>query len=153
MTCSTLINTETLARHLDDPNWVLVDRRIDLASPTWGESEYAAAHIPGAVCAHPERGLAGPVGETTGRYPLPDPDGLVERLESCGIGPGTQVVAYDDSGGSMAERIWWLLRSLGHEAVALLDGVWSAWKEARLALDDLQPRPVAAHFIPRRTRP
>jgi thiosulfate/3-mercaptopyruvate sulfurtransferase len=149
MLYTTLIDTEALAQHMGDPDWAVVDCRFDLAKPARGESEYAAAHIPGAVYAHLERDLSGPVDETTGRHPLPGPDRLSGRLGAWGIGPGTQVVAYDDSTGSMAGRLWWLLRWLGHDAVALLDGGWAAWKEATHPIDNQRPQPHLAHFTPR----
>jgi len=144
----TLIDSETLAQHLGDPGWVVVDCRFDLARPARGASEYAAAHIPGAVYAHPERDLSAPVSGTTGRHPLPDPDRLAGRLGIWGIGPATQVVAYDDSEGGMAVRLWWLLRWQGHDAVALLDGGWGAWRTAELPVNNLRPHPVAARVTP-----
>lgn len=125
----TLIDPETLAAHLDDPAWVVVDCRFSLTDPTYGRRAYVQAHIPGAVYAHLEEDFSGPVVPgKTGRHPLPDPKALAATFSRLGIEAHLQVVAYDDAGGAMAAaRLWWLLRWLGHDAVAVLDGGWSRW--------------------------
>jgi thiosulfate/3-mercaptopyruvate sulfurtransferase len=129
MTSRTLISTATLAHHLDDPAWVIVDCRFALDDPARGERAYEQGHIPGALYAHLERDLTGTViPGKTGRHPLPSVAHLVERLSAWGIDANVHVVAYDDSGGSMAARLWWLLRWLGHDAVAVLDGGWPCWR-------------------------
>ncbi len=129
MTYRTVISAEALAPYLDDPNWAIVDCRFALEDPERGQHEYEQGHIPGAVYAHLERDLSGPiVPGKTGRHPLPSVEHLVERFSRWGIDATVQVVAYDDSGGTMAARLWWLLRWLGHEAVAVLDGGWSRWR-------------------------
>jgi len=129
MISRTLISTEVLQQHLDDPAWVLVDCRFALEDPTRGERAYEQGHIPGALYAHLERDLTGAViPGKTGRHPLPPVEHLAARFSAWGITATVQVVAYDDSGGSMAARLWWLLRWLGHEAVAVLDGGWPCWR-------------------------
>ncbi|HEX5802541.1 MAG TPA: sulfurtransferase [Azospira sp.] len=146
MTWTTLIDGATLARHLDDPDWCVVDLRHQLSDTAYGERAYAASHIPGAVFLHLDRDLSGPMTGSNGRHPLPDPAALVARLGAAGIGCGTQVVVYDDAQGMIAGRLWWLLRWLGHPQVALLDGGFPLWQaEGRAVSAELPQRP-AAHF-------
>ena len=124
---NTLISTEELAAHLGDPHWVIIDCRFTLTDPTVGRNAYQAAHIPGAFYAHLDEDLAGPVGTGTGRHPLPDPKVLSEKLCRWGVGINKQVVVYDDAYGSIAARLWWMIRWLGHPSVALLDGGYQKW--------------------------
>ena len=127
---TTLVDAATLAAHRTDPAWRVVDCRFELANPAAGAAAYAAGHIDGAVYAHLDRDLSGPRSATSGRHPLPEPAALAATFGRLGIGDGTQVVAYDDAGGSYAARLWWLLRWLGHDAVAVLDGGLVAWRAA-----------------------
>lgn len=143
MTFDTLVDCATLAAHLDAPDWRVFDCRFDLADTGRGERAYREAHLPGAWYAHLDRDLSGPVTPRTGRHPLPAVDALAGWLGAHGVQAGTQVVAYDDSGGTMAVRLWWLLRWLGHTRVALLDGGWPAWSAAGLPVEAAPPRPVA----------
>jgi thiosulfate/3-mercaptopyruvate sulfurtransferase len=131
----TILSSETLSQHLDDPTWVVVDCRFDLFDPPKGERDYEAAHIPGAIFAHLDRDLSGPPLTDRGRHPLPSPAVLTQRFGRMGIGPGTQVVAYDDTSGHYAARLWWMLRMMGHEAAAVLDGGWPAWVAAGLPVE------------------
>ena len=143
MSLQTLVSAPQLAEQLDNADWRIVDCRFDLADTARGERDYELGHIPGACYAHLDRDLSSPITPDSGRHPLPDPHCLTTWLGDIGIGRGTQVVAYDDSGGTMAVRLWWLLRWLGHDAVALLDGGWQAWTAAGLAVgrDPGLPRP------------
>ncbi len=152
MSHSTLVATDILAEHLDDPEWVVFDCRFTLTDPEAGRRAYAHAHIPGARYAHLDEDLSSPVTPQTGRHPLPDPDRLAEKLSAWGVGPGTQVVVYDDSFGAMAVRLWWLLRWLGHERAALLDGGWPKWTREKRPTTDALPtlRPAAFHATPHR---
>ena len=128
----TLVETEVLAAHLSDPDWVVFDCRSVLTDPKAGPRAYAAGHIPGAGYLHLEHDLSGPVTSQTGRHPLPDPEVLAAKLGRAGVGRETQVVAYDDSGGAYAARLWWLLRWLHHPQVSVLNGGWQQWlKEGR----------------------
>lgn len=129
MAFNTIINATQLAERLDDPNWVIVDSRFKLAAPAQGEKDYELAHIPGAVYAHLDRDLSGPIVKgVTGRHPLPSVEKITQVFSRLGIDSAIQVVAYDDLGGALAAgRVWWLLRWLGHEAVAVLDGGWQMW--------------------------
>lgn len=141
---TTIISTEELAEKLGTPGWVIVDCRFDLAQKDWGFEEYQKAHIPGAVYAHMNKDLAGPVTEQTGRHPLPDPQRMAERLGGWGIGSDTQVVVYDTSNGAYAARLWWLLRFLGHPAVAVLDGGFPIWlHEGRPVSSGIESNPPA----------
>lgn len=146
---TTLISAAGLAAHLRHPDWVVVDCRFSLSDPLAGRRAWERGHIPGARYAHLEEDLSAPAGPG-GRHPLPDPDALAARLRSWGIGDATQVVAYDDSFGSMAGRLWWLLRWLGHDNVALLDGGLPAWKRAGGALSDAPAELSPARFTVRR---
>ncbi|MHB9117659.1 MAG: sulfurtransferase [Burkholderiales bacterium] len=128
MAYTTLVNSEELTRRLDDPDWVVFDCRFTLTGTEAGRRAYLGSHIPGARYAHLDEDLSGPLGPGKGRHPLPDPAVLAERLGQWGVGKNTQVVVYDDSFGSMAVRFWWLLRWLGHDSVALLDGGWPRWR-------------------------
>lgn len=124
---TTLIDTATLAAHLTDPTVVVIDCRFELAKPEAGELAYAEGHIPGAAYAHLDRDLSGPKTGSNGRHPLPPPSVLAATLGRLGIDAATQVVAYDQDNGMHASRLWWLLRWMGHEAVAVLDGGFAAW--------------------------
>lgn len=115
-------------------SWLVVaDCRFSLGDPDAGQRAYAAGHLPGAVYAHLERDLSGPVVTgKTGRHPLPDPRVLASKLSSWGLGREGALVAYDDSGGAFAARLWWLLRWLGFESAAVLDGGLPAWLSSGL---------------------
>ena len=144
MALTTLIATETLATHIDDASFAIVDCRFRLDDPGWGEREYEAAHIPGAVYAHLDRDLSSTPTGTNGRHPLPDPSELRRRLGTFGIAPGVQVVAYDQDTGAFASRLWWLLRWVGHRAVAVLDGGLAKWTaEGRPTRGGIEPRKQA----------
>jgi thiosulfate/3-mercaptopyruvate sulfurtransferase len=113
-----------------DPNWVLLDCRFDLGNPQAGHRAYLNGHIPGAHFADLNTDLSAAVGPKTGRHPLPDPQAFAANLASWGVHPGSQVVVYDELNGSFAARAWWLLRWVGHPAVAVLDGGYKAWLAA-----------------------
>ena len=110
----------------------MFDCRYDLAKPELGESQYREAHIPGALYAHLDRDLSGRKTGTNGRHPLPEPQDFEKWLEKTGLTPQDQVVCYDAGNGSMAARLWWMLRWIGHDKVAVLDGGFAKWaKEGR----------------------
>ena len=141
MPYNTLLSTSELAAL---PDAAIVDTRFDLAHPDQGEAEYRAAHIPGAVYAHLDRHLSGPKTGGNGRHPMPDLATFKAQLGQWGIGPGVQVVVYDQADGMHASRLWWILRALGHEAVAVLDGGWEKWqREARPRRSGDESRPPA----------
>jgi thiosulfate/3-mercaptopyruvate sulfurtransferase len=150
MNFTTLISITELARHLDDPNWVTLDCRFYLTDPPRGRSEYLQAHIPGAVYAHLDEDLSGPVVHgQTGRHPLPNPEIAAQKFSDWGIGPDTQVVAYDSAGGGLAAgRAWWMLGWLGHPAAAVLDGGWQAWQRQGLPVQGGIEANAPRLFIP-----
>lgn len=146
---STLIDADTLAAHLHDSRWVLLDCRFDLADAAAGEKAYAAGHIDGARYAHLDRDLAAAPTATSGRHPLPDPADFARRAGDWGIDAATQVVAYDQGNSFYAARAWWIFRWLGHERVAVLDGGLAAWTRGGRALSDAAPRVQPRGFIAR----
>jgi len=131
---SLLVSTDELIAHIGDPSWRIFDCRHDLQNVEYGAEAYAKGHIPGAVFLHLDRDLSGEKNGRNGRHPLPDPAVFARRMRECGVGPDTQVVAYDNEGGVFASRLWWMLRWVGHEKVALLDGGLPGWRRARQAL-------------------
>lgn len=155
---TTLISAQDLAAHIDNPNWVVVDCRHDLMNLAAGREGYAAGHLPGAVFGDIDTQLSGarhgPDGVFRGRHPLPEKEALLDPLRDWGIDDDSQVVAYDAHGGMFAARLWWLMRWLGHEAVAVLDGGMAAWQAIGKPLTlDVVSKPrgsigVRAPFVP-----
>ena len=144
----TLVEAATLAAFRDHADWLVCDVRHQLADPAAGERAYAAGHIPGAVFLHLDRDLSGPTNGRNGRHPLPDPERLAALFSRIGINSATQVVVYDDAGGMIAGRLWWLLRWLGHDRAALLDGGYPAWLAAGSPVTgEVAPRPPTS-FVP-----
>ncbi|HVJ12393.1 MAG TPA: sulfurtransferase [Burkholderiales bacterium] len=125
MNGSTLVSTGELAANL--AKWRVFDCRYDLAKPDLGEQQYREGHIQGALYAHLERDLSGKKTGRNGRHPLPDPQDFEKWLEKTGLTPKDQVVCYDAGPGSMAARLWWMLRWVGHDRVAVLDGGLAKW--------------------------
>ncbi|CAN7290759.1 MULTISPECIES: sulfurtransferase [Duganella] len=141
---TTLISAADLSQHLTDDNWVILDCRHDLMNPNAGRDGFAIGHIQGAQFANLDTDLAGaktgPDGKFRGRHPLPARSALIETLRGWGISDDTQVVAYDAHGGMFAARLWWLLRWVGHPAVAVLDGGLAAWQSQGLGMVTLAQR-------------
>jgi thiosulfate/3-mercaptopyruvate sulfurtransferase len=146
---TTLISTESLAAHLNEPSWLIADCRYNLKDEEWGRAQYSAAHISGAVFVNLAHDLAGPRTGTNGRHPLPSPEAMASAFARLGIGDDTQVIAYDQDAGPFAARLWWMLRYLGHDSVAVLDGGFAKWlREDRPVHRGEETRPAAA-FTPR----
>jgi thiosulfate/3-mercaptopyruvate sulfurtransferase len=146
---STLISTDALAPHLDDPAFVVLDVRHDLAQPdSWAEDQYRAGHLPGARFVHLDRELSAPKNGRNGRHPLPAPTEAAALFGRLGIGPDTQVIAYDQNSGMFAARLWWMLRWLGHEAVAVLDGGIAKWQREGRPLSTEVPVRQPVVFAP-----
>ena len=124
---TTLISPADLAERLSDPDWLVADCRFELGQPAAGRAAWQAGHIPGSIHADLERDLSAPVTAATGRHPLPPIADIEKTFSRFGIADRTQVVCYDASNGAYASRLWWMLRYLGHDAVALLDGGFAAW--------------------------
>lgn len=146
MPYTNLISVESLAAHVDDGRWIVCDCRHELAHPEAGRRAYRESHIPGARFVHLDEDLSAPLTGRNGRHPLPDPDRFARSVGELGIGNGSQVVAYDASGGCYAARMWWMLRWLGHESVAVLDGGWDAWVKAGMAVSASVPEIKPARF-------
>jgi len=144
-----LVTTEALAAHLDDPEWIVFDTRHDLANTEKGRQAWQAAHVPGAYFMHLDEDLSGAKTGQNGRHPLPPIADFAARMNRCGVAPGRQVVVYDDGGGSFALRLWWMLRWLGHDRAALLDGGFAAWKRENRPLDTATPAPREGRFEPK----
>ena len=124
---TTIISTQDLAQISAKENLVIVDCRFELAKPELGFQQYQVSHIPGAVYAHLYQDLSSKPTPQTGRHPLPDPEEMVKRFSTWGIDDSIQVVVYDTAGGSMAARLWGLLKYFGFDNTAVLDGSFSKW--------------------------
>lgn len=148
---SPLIDPAALCALLDSPEPPLIaDCRFALADPGLGERQYAEGHLPGARYVHLERDLSAPRGAVGGRHPLPPLADFAALLRRHGLDAGRRVVAYDDSRGAYAARLWWMLRQAGHDAVQVLDGGIGAWRAAGLALETAPPPvPPAGDFVAR----
>ena len=144
------VDVTELFEHIDDPDWVVVDCRFNLQKPMAGRRAWESGHIPGAQYADLDRDLAAPVTSdgAGGRHPLPDPDQFTETVKSWGISPATTVIVYDDAANAIAARLWWLLRWLGHERVAVLDGGLDGWVEAGGELTTATRTPERGAFVP-----
>jgi thiosulfate/3-mercaptopyruvate sulfurtransferase len=144
-----LVSAEQVIAHLGDPDWRIFDCRHDLQNTEYGAQAYVKGHIPGALFLHLDRDLSGEKNGRNGRHPLPDPGAFAAKMSACGVGPDTQVVAYDNEAGVFAARLWWTLRWLGHPKVALLDGGLAAWRRAKQPLVAEVPHFPPARFEPR----
>lgn len=147
-----LVEPDWLAQHLDHPQVVVVDCRFSLADPQLGRQQYLAGHIPGAFYLDLNHDLSSPVSVHGGRHPLPDEQQLASTLRSLGVNSDgnaapTLVVAYDDSRFAFAARLWWLLKYLGHDAVAVLNGGWQGWR-ANYPVTSTPPAPRSGNFVP-----
>ena len=149
MLYDTLISVDELAQQLGSPNLIVVDCRFALGDTEKGRKDYSESHIQGAIYAHLDEDLSGPIiPGSTGRHPLPLAEALVRIFSQWGIDASMQVVAYDDMGGPFAARLWWLLKWMGHDAVAVLDGGWPAWLQQNLPTDTAIPSPQPRTFSP-----
>ena len=143
---SLLVTVEELAAH---PEWRVFDCRHDLKNTEYGRQAYARGHISGALFLHLDEDLSGAADGSNGRHPLPEVADFARRMSDCGVDASTQVVAYDNEGGIFASRLWWLLRWLGHERVAVLDGGLAGWKRSKRALEESAPVVAPRVFTPR----
>lgn len=150
MTFGPLVDVDTLARCLEQPDWVVVDCRFTLTDPPAGRAAYDKGHIPGARYAHLDDDLARQPSAHEGRHPLPDPQRFAATLGRWGIDDRCAVIAYDEGSGAIAARLWWLLRWLGHSRAAVLDGGFAAWQSAGRPLEQREPSVAPRHYEPRR---
>ena len=130
-----LLSAQALRDAQDNPGCVVVDCRFVLDDPDAGLRDYLESHIPGAVYAHLDNDLSSPITIGSGRHPLPDADQFAMFLARSGWTPGKLLVAYDDAGGAVAARLWWLMKYFGHDCAALLDGGLRAWWAAGFDLE------------------
>ena len=149
---SYLVDVHWLFEHLDATNVVIIDTRFSLAQPRQGYEQYQTGHIPGAYYLDLNQDLSSSVQTHGGRHPLPNWNAFVNKLNQLGIysdsliGP-TQIVIYDDSRFAFAARLWWMLRYLGHEQVAILNGGIQAWQSAGFALSKEMPKQKMGNFV------
>ncbi|MCK9397451.1 MAG: sulfurtransferase [Methylobacter sp.] len=148
MTYTTLISAATLHQQLNNPDWIIVDCRFSLADAEAGAKAYRHGHIPNARYAHLDKDLSSAITDFTGRHPLPNFALLAKKLGDWGISNNSQVVAYDDAGGAFAGRLWWLLRCMGHDKVAVLDGGIKHWQKQGLPITTTLPAVKPATFRP-----
>ncbi len=127
-----LVSAAQIAASAD---WLIFDCRHDLSNPNAGRTAYDLGHIPYAIHLHLDRDLSAAMTGHNGRHPLPDAKVFAARMAALGVGSQTQVVAYDGQGGVYASRLWWMLRWIGHDKVAVLDGGIGAWQKAGFTLD------------------
>ncbi|MEM6321890.1 MAG: sulfurtransferase [Bacteroidota bacterium] len=146
---TTIINAAELKKLLNQPKVIIIDCRFSLADKEFGRKAYAESHIPNAQYAHLDDDLSGPIiaGET-GRHPFPEVATFAKKLGDWGIDVDTQVVAYDNSHGGIAARLWYLLKWLGHEKVAVLNGGWKHWAEHDFPTNNEVPDVKVTTFHP-----
>ena len=146
MNYNTIISAADLAGIIDQDNVRIFDCRFMLKDPQGGLKMYQEGHLPNAQFADMDTQLSSPMTETSGRHPLPDIDAFVKQLGQWGVNNDTQVIAYDDISGAFAARMWWLLRFLGHEKVAVLDGGMQQWQKIGKQLTQDVPTITAQEF-------
>lgn len=148
---TTLIDTDSLQRELENPDWLICDCRYDLMDKKAGANAFNQSHIPGAVYLDLHDDLSGPPVTNKGRHPLPTAEAMNALFRRLGITPATQVVVYDDVNGSFAARLWWMLRHMQHDRVAVLDGGWQAWLAEGRSVNDavISPEPSTTEFTAR----
>ncbi|MEI6706140.1 MAG: sulfurtransferase [Methylococcales bacterium] len=151
MNYCTLISASEL-HHFIQSDWVIIDCRFSLDNSEAGSTAYRHGHLPNARYAHLNNDLSSAITDTTGRHPLPDFRSLVKKLGAWGVSNHSQVVVYDDAGGAFAGRLWWLLRALGHNNVAVLDGGIKHWQqqgyEITTTLPTIKPASFRAYLNP-----
>ncbi|PRZ17273.1 thiosulfate/3-mercaptopyruvate sulfurtransferase [Laceyella sediminis] len=143
-----LVSLEWLHNHLNDPQLIIVDCRFQLGQPTAGKEAYLRDHIPGAFYLDLDQDLSAPPSVHGGRHPLPDPHVFAAKAGAIGIGENVTVVAYDDQGGAMAGRLWWLLHYFGHHRAKVLNGSYSLWKKQGLPITAERPTAQPRTFHP-----
>ncbi len=146
MTEKILFSAQELHALQTSGDCLVVDCRFVLADPDAGRKTYLESHIPGAVFAHLDDDLSSPITSDSGRHPLPDSDGFAAFLGRIGWQPGVILVVYDNVGGAIAARLWWLMKYFGHDGSAMLNGGIAAWQAAGYQLEsgivNVKPMPV-----------
>lgn len=144
-----LVTTDWLVDHLRDPHVRVADARWSLLEPGNGRAAYDTAHVPGAAFLDVDVDLASPRGQGPGRHPLPTAERFAAAMSRAGVGGETHVVGYDFGDGSIAARLWWLLRHFGHERVSLLDGGWARWRAEGRPTESAMSAIAPATFVAR----
>ncbi|MGZ8184905.1 MAG: sulfurtransferase [Methylobacter sp.] len=148
MAYNTLVSADILHQHLNNSNWIIIDCRFSLTNTESGAKAYRRGHIPQARYAHLDKDLSSGTTAYTGRHPLPNFTVLSRKLGDWGIANHSQVVVYDDAGGAFAGRLCWLLRCLGHDHVALLDGGIKHWVQKGYKTTTILPIVKTTTFRP-----
>ncbi|MDQ0255698.1 thiosulfate/3-mercaptopyruvate sulfurtransferase [Evansella vedderi] len=148
MSYKNIVTSEWLKEKLDDTNIIIADCRFQLGQSTIGVEAYKKEHIPGAIYMDLEKDLSAPISEHGGRHPLPTVEKMVHIFEQAGISNDKKVIAYDDQGGAMAARLWWMLKYLGHEKVYILNEGFTHWKEKGYPISTVQPKLIPTSFTP-----
>ncbi len=149
-----IVSVAWLQAHRADPELVIADVRYYLQPDRHGRDAYDTGHIPGALFVDLDSELSSPPTEVGGRHPLPTAEQFAALLCRLGVTRDSVLVAYDDFGGAIAARLWWLLRYFGPEGCGrVLDGGINAWQEAGLPLDKAVPQPEQAARLELVARP
>lgn len=148
MTYTTIVSPDTLYQQINNPDWIIIDCRFLLADTEAGARAYRHGHIPNARYADLDKDLSSAITDFTGRHPLPNFTLLAKKLGDWGVTNASQVVTYDDTSGAFAGRLWWLLRCLGHDKVAVLDGGIKHWQKQKLPVTATLPAVKTATFRP-----
>lgn len=143
---TTLINEDELFKAYDDPDWIIFDARYDLMDKNAGKDAYLQGHIPGAIYVDLHDDLSKPPSTNRGRHPLPTAETINALFSELGIRSNMQVVVYDDNAGSFAARLWWMLRYMQHNNVAVLNGGWQSWLAAGRSINQEVVTRVSAEF-------
>jgi len=146
MSYQSIISVEDLNKNLNNSNWFIFDCRFLLKDPQGGLKKFQQGHIPGAQFADMDKDLASPMTEASGRHPLPDPEVFINKLRGWGVKNDAQIICYDDMSGAFAARMWWLLKWLGHNDVAVLDGGIDKWIASNYALEAELQSQTASSF-------
>ena len=146
MKYQTIISVEDLNKNLNTQDWLIFDCRFILKDPEGGLKKFNQGHIPGAQFADMDKDLASPMTSTSGRHPLPNPDEFINKLQSWGVNNTSQIICYDDMSGAFAARMWWLLKWLGYNDVAVLDGGIDKWTANNLTLETDTQQKAAGSF-------
>jgi thiosulfate/3-mercaptopyruvate sulfurtransferase len=141
-----LASLEWLSNNLNHPHLVIIDCQFELGNSEKGKEAYQAEHIPGAIHFDLKKDLSGPKQQHGGRHPLPDLELFAEKLSQAGVDATKKVVAYDDQGGMMAARLWWMLKYLGHDQVVILREGFSTWQAKGYPITSDVVQPQVASF-------
>ncbi len=145
-----LINASELKQLLPLKDLVIIDCRFSNSDTNSGRNDYTSSHIPNAHYAHLDEDLSGPIiPNITGRHPFPEIEVITQKISRWGISEKTQVIAYDQGHGGIAARLWFILKWLGHEKVAVLNGGWKNWQENGFPVNTNIPNVSPSIFLPR----